>query len=89
MSNILCGYCVQKELQANRNAFGNRSVQWINLLERGVPAVCPACGPVYSVAKIVANSPQFSVETRNFAGAICAGLLLIAGVVWVDKLFTK
>lgn len=88
MSNIFCANCVNKKLSNNPQAFGDSSIQWIDLLERGVPSLCPSCGIIYTVAKITANSPRFSDETRNIAGFICGMFLLAVGVVYFDKLVT-
>lgn len=89
MSNIYCGHCVNKTLSVNPKAFENSSIEWINLFEQGVSKVCPSCGLIYSVAKIVANSPRFSEETRNFAGAVCGLLLLATGAIYLDKLISR
>lgn len=53
---------------------------WLRLLETGVPSVCPACGPIYNVAKRVATSPDFSPDVKAIAGGVCL-LLLLAVVV--------
>ncbi len=71
------------------NAFGNNSIEWINLLEQGVPYVCPSCGIIYQGAKFVANSPMFSDETKNLAGVVCGVLLLFSGALLADKLIAK
>ncbi len=88
MASIFCAHCVNKSLSVNPKAFGNISIQWINLLEQGVPGLCPSCGLVYSAAKIVANSPQFSNETKNIAGAICGAFLFAVGLVYLNELFS-
>jgi hypothetical protein len=83
---IHCAHCAKKALSANPMVFGNSSIQWINLLEQGVPAVCPSCGIIYSVAKVISNSPRVSPDVRNAAGAVCGLLLLFAGAIYLDKL---
>lgn len=89
MENLFCGHCVNKSLSVNPKAFGNNSIQWVNmLLERGVPALCPSCGLIYSAAKIVANSPEFSTETKNIAGAICGAFLFAVSLVYLDELLS-
>lgn len=89
MPNYHCGHCTQHAFSTNPAAYANSSIEWINLLERGVSAVCPSCGVIYSVAKIVANTPRFSPEARNVAGMICGVLLFLAGVNFVDKLIDR
>jgi hypothetical protein len=89
MSNIYCGHCVRKTLSVNPKAFSGNSIEWTNLLEQGVSKVCPSCGIIYSVAKIVANSPQIPKEAREIASVVCGMLLLFAGAIYVDKLIAK
>lgn len=55
---------------------------WLRLLETGVPSVCPACGPIYSLAKRVITTPNISPDIKAFAGGVCL-LLLLAVVVKV------
>ena len=56
------------------------------ILEAGVPALCPACGPLYSVAKAVSNSNKFSAQTRDFAAFACTMALVFAGAIYLDKI---
>lgn len=86
MNNLCCGPCVQKRLIKNPNAYVGMNIEWVTLLERAVPALCPACGPIYFGAKIVANSNGISDGVRNVAALICTGLLIFAGAKFVDEL---
>lgn len=83
-----CGHCVRKTLSANPKAFGYNSIQWVSLLEHFVPALCPSCGLIYTVAKVVSNSPHISPDMRNIAGAVCGMLLVFAGINYFDKLLS-
>lgn len=58
----------------------------LTVLEAGVPALCPACGPLYSIAKNVSNSNNFSNEIRSLAGFACAVTLIFIGAIYFDKL---
>lgn len=58
----------------------------INLLEAGVPAVCPSCGLTYRIAKHVANSDRFSPEVKEVAAVVCGFLLVFAGALYLDKI---
>lgn len=89
MSKIICGHCAKKAIFRNPQVFGDSSVEWISLLEAGIPRVCPSCGPIYLLAKIVANSPMFSQETKNIAATVCGALLILAGVVYIDNLISQ
>ncbi|CAN5657833.1 hypothetical protein BH24ACI2_BH24ACI2_06690 [soil metagenome] len=83
-----CGHCVKATLLANPKAFGDNSIQWVNLLEQGVPALCPSCGVVYTVAKVISNSPRVSSDVRNIAGAVCGLLFLFVGMNFLDDLLS-
>ena len=84
-----CGHCANAALSANPNAFGDSSIEWVNLLEQGVSAVCPSCGIIYSVAKVISNSSRVSQDVRNAAGFVCGILLLFAGAIYFDKLLSR
>lgn len=83
-----CGHCVKATLSANPKAFGDSSIQWVNLLEQGVPALCPSCGVIYTVAKVISNSPRVSSDVRNITGAVCGLLLLFVGMNFLDDLLS-
>lgn len=55
------------------------------ILEAGVPSLCPACGPAYSIAKSISNSHTFSSETRNIAGTICGVALVFVVAMYADE----
>ncbi len=56
------------------------------IIEAGVPALCPACGPVYSIAKKVSSSPNISPEAHNVANLVCGGLMFFAALVLIENL---
>lgn len=56
------------------------------VLEAGIPALCPACGPLYSVAKTVSASSKASAETQFVADLVCAGLVVWAGLSLIDQI---
>lgn len=56
------------------------------VFEAGIPAVCPQCSLIYSVAKGVSNSPQIPQEVKNLAGGIAFGLLFLGALHVVDRL---
>lgn len=57
---IFCGNCANQTLLTSPNVFGNGSIEWINLSEQGIPAVCPSCRIIYSVAKVISNLTPYS-----------------------------
>lgn len=59
------------------------------ILEAGVPVLCPTCGPLYSIAKNVSNSSNFSKETKEIATVVCGVLLIAVGAVYLDKLLSS
>ena len=67
----------------NCNSCGNEFLH--RILEAGVPALCPACGPAYSIAKNISNSNTFSPETRSIAGAMCGIALVFVVAMYADK----
>ncbi len=83
-----CGHCTSAALTENPNVFGDSSIEWTNLLEHGVPAVCSSCGLVYSIAKVISNSPRVSSDVKTIAGAVCTLLLLFAGAIYLDDLLS-
>jgi len=85
----VCGTCARRTLALNPAGLGSGSVQWINLLETQVPMVCPLCGPVYSIAKVIAQTDGTSADVKNAAGIVCLVLLVFAAGHLVDKLVSR
>jgi hypothetical protein len=56
------------------------------ILEAGVPMVCPSCGLIYSVAKRISSSSEIPTPFRNLAGVACGVLLLFGAALFVDDL---
>ncbi len=59
----------------------------IRALEAVVPTLCPACGPVYALAKNVSKTEAVPANVTGIAGAVCGILLLFAGAKIIDDLF--
>lgn len=59
----------------------------IKALEAVVPTLCPACGPVYALAKNVSKTEALPSNVTGLAGAVCVILLGFAGAKIIDDLF--
>jgi hypothetical protein len=55
------------------------------ILEIGIPAVCPQCGLLYSVARGVSNSPKVPQEIKSVAGIVVVGLLFLGAFHLIDR----
>lgn len=86
---VYCGNCFKNTLSSNPAVFNNLSVHWISLLEGGIPALCPSCGPIYMVAKVISKSPAVPTNVRNISGIVCGFLLFLAGLKYLDKLISR
>lgn len=82
-SKIYCGNCVQQRPLA----FAGKDIEWISLLEQGVPALCPECGPIYYGARVISRSTLLPDGVKNLAAMVCGVLLFSAGVKIIDKIF--
>jgi uncharacterized protein (DUF983 family) len=60
----------------------------LKALEAVVPTLCPACGPIYALAKNVSKVETGPSNITGIAGAICSVLLLFAGAKIIDDLFS-
>ncbi len=58
---------------------------WQQIFEAGIPAVCPQCNLIYSVAKGVSNSPKVPQEIKGLAGVVVVGLLFFGALHVMDK----
>lgn len=58
----------------------------IRALEAVVPTLCPACGPVYALAKNISKTEAVPSNITGIAGAVCSILLIFAGAKIVEDL---
>lgn len=86
MEKICCGPCTQHDLKANSNSYANYNINWISLLESRVPFLCPTCGPVYSIAKLVGNSQKIPSQLQEIAAGVCLGMLIWTGASIINDL---
>lgn len=58
----------------------------LKALEAVIPTICPACGPIYALAKNVSKTEALTSNVTDVAGGVCGVLLLFAGAKIIDDL---
>lgn len=88
MNYIYCDQCLSKTATADSQLVGNADINWMAVLESQVPTVCPACGPIFAIAKIIERDDSIALIVRNIAAGACLGLLALAAAQVIEETFS-